>query len=129
MSGFRPEDIGGVSNEPPETDFDESQSEFYAELVAQLQTDLSNAQGENKRLRDENLLVEARARLMEPYAKNVFAFVCVYCIGVFVLLLLQGACESFDLSDTVLGIIAGSTAVATLGLVGIVLKGLFGPDG
>jgi len=125
MDDFSPDDIDRVPTTAPAPDFDPAQSRFYSRLIAELQNKLADAESELNTLRAKNLLIETRVGLMEPYSKNVFRFVVCYCVGVFILLMLQGACENFELPDVVLGVIAGSTAVAALGLVGIVLKGLF----
>ena len=67
------------------------------------------------------------ADLMAPYAKKVFRFVVWYCAVVGAIIIGDGFGDGiFHLSDTVLGIIAGSTAVSVIGLIGVVVRGLFG---
>lgn len=70
--------------------------------------------------------------MMEPYANRVYWFVVWYCIVVGLIIFANGlgyvggAHEPFKLSDMVVGIIAGSTAASVIGLIGIVVSGLFG---
>lgn len=76
-------------------------------------------------------LEAVRAEMMRPYADRVFLFLVGYCLFVALLILLEGfRVGEFDIADGVLGVIAGSTAVAAIGLVGFVVSGLFGsgPD-
>jgi len=64
--------------------------------------------------------------LIQPYAARAFWFMSVYCGFVVGILILQGfhIC-SFNLTDSVIQIIVGSTAVTVIGLVGMVLTGVF----
>lgn len=67
------------------------------------------------------------AEMMRPYADKVFKFVAWYCSIVGIIVVGDGFGDDvFHLSDTVLGIIAGSTAVSVIGLIEIVVRGLFG---
>lgn len=68
----------------------------------------------------------ARARLLEPYAHRIYWFLVGYCGTILGLLLLQGfRFWNFDLPESVLLVISGSTAVSAIGLVGFVVSGLF----
>ncbi len=64
--------------------------------------------------------------LIEPYARKSFTFMCVYC-GVVALILLLDGCQvtGFKLPDEVLKYLVGSTATTVIGLVGMVLTGIF----
>ena len=64
--------------------------------------------------------------LRKYYARKVYQFLVVYCVVVVIFLLLQGfsICD-FNLPVSVLVTIAGSTTVSAIGLVGLVIKGLF----
>ena len=67
-----------------------------------------------------------KARMMRPFADKTFAFVCWYCVITAGLIILDGwVTNEIDIPDSVLTIIAGSTAVSALGLVSIVVSGLF----
>ena len=88
---------------------------------------------ENSTLRDDlqKLKQSANTRqildsLLEPYADKAYRFMCAYCAGVGAILLLSGfRILWFSLDAHVLGILAGSTAVTVIGLVGMVLTGIF----
>ncbi len=64
--------------------------------------------------------------LIEPYAKKSFWFMCAYCGTVGAILLTDG-CQSsgFKLPESVLRFLVGSTATTVIGLVGMVLTGIF----
>ncbi len=64
--------------------------------------------------------------LIEPYAKKAFIFMCMYCGFVGSVLLLDSfkIC-GFDMDPTVQAYLVGSTAVTVIGLVGMVLTGIF----
>jgi hypothetical protein len=67
-----------------------------------------------------------KARMLEPYVNEVFTFVAFYCGFVGIVLFRVGMKIEFDLPETILAIIAGSTAVSVIGLIGLVITGLFG---
>ena len=62
-------------------------------------------------------------QLIIPYAKYTFRFMCVYCLSVGGLLLLSIFGKT--LPEHVLEVLVGSTAASVLGLVGMVLTGIF----
>lgn len=70
--------------------------------------------------------IEILDSLIKPYATRTFIFMCAYCATVGVLLTLDGfgTC-GFDLPDSVLQFLVGSTATTVIGLVGMVLTGIF----
>jgi hypothetical protein len=95
--------------------------------LADLAARLEEAEAENERLRGKQTVDEVKAGMMKPYADRVYWFVVGYCAVVAVILVFSGfRVGGFGLSDTTLGIIAGSTAVSVIGLIGIVVSGLFG---
>lgn len=64
--------------------------------------------------------------LIVPSAKKAFIFMWVYCGGVLLLLSLDGfSFHGFHLPDSTLNLLVGSTAVTVIGLVGMVLTGIF----
>jgi len=68
----------------------------------------------------------ARAQLIRPYAWAVLWFLSVYGAVVAIILFLQGfRFLGFHFNDTVMGVVVGSTAVSAIGLVRIVVRGLF----
>ena len=103
-------------------------SQLYERLVGDLAFKLEAAEAEIEELSGQQTVDQVRAKLIGPYANKVYNFVAVYCLVVAVLLVLSGFQKrtNFELSDTILAIIAGSTAVAVIGLIGMVVTGLFG---
>ncbi len=86
----------------------------------------------------QNELMELKARLatkqeldalIKPYAGKAYWFMCVYCGTVALILMLAGFKNvygnSFSLGDRVLEFLVGSTATTVIGLVGMVLTGIF----
>lgn len=97
------------------------------EEIGTLSFALSEAEAEIDRLTGKATVDDVKAQMLQPFAEKVFGFVALYCVGVFILLLASGQVNgNFHLSDTVLGIISGSTAVSVIGLIGMVISGLFG---
>lgn len=69
---------------------------------------------------------EAIDGLLGPYSNKVYRFLCGYGAGSLGLLLLDGfAYKGFALPETVMLAIVGSTAVSAIGLVGLVIRGMF----
>lgn len=62
-------------------------------------------------------------KLIVPYARGAFIFMCVYCSAVFALLI--AGLVGHNLPEKVLEILVGSTAATVVGLVGMVLTGIF----
>lgn len=64
--------------------------------------------------------------LIEPYAGRAFNFMCVYSGFVGSVLLLDSFnISGFEMDPTVQAYLVGSTAVTVIGLVGMVLTGMF----
>ena len=63
--------------------------------------------------------------LIKPYAKKAFWFMVAYCVVVVVIICLQGFHTGFSLPDSVLATLVGATAANAIGLVGMVLTGVF----
>lgn len=89
--------------------------------------------GEKEALSEELEQTKKRVRtiqilddLIEPMAKKAFWFMCMYCGAVGVLVTLHGfRTEGFKLPESVLQFLVGSTATTVIGLVGMVLTGIF----
>lgn len=64
--------------------------------------------------------------LIQPYANKAFWFMCSYCLVVGIVIFLEGfKIFSFNIEAGVLQVLVGSTAVTVIGLVGMVLTGIF----
>ena len=126
-----PLDPSVIENAPVEIetiDGDNAQALAVAyEEIGLLSDALAESEAEIARLEGLQTVEAVRARLIEPYANKVFWFVVGYCVVVGAFLLLDGfEAGGFGLKETTIGIIAGSTAIAVIGLIGMVISGLFG---
>lgn len=120
--------IGAAPITPPQApDYDQAASAFYSKLVADLQVENAELRTQLDRTSGKLDVASVKAKMMEPWANKVFIFVCVYCLALGALVVMSGfkVC-GFSLSDTVLAVLAGSTAASVIGLIGIVASGLFG---
>jgi hypothetical protein len=63
--------------------------------------------------------------LIKPFAQKSYVFMCGYCGFVGTILLLHGFSWGLSLPESVLDLLVGSTAVTVIGLVGMVLTGVF----
>lgn len=96
------------------------------EEIGQLSDYLAEAEAEIARLEGKQTVEAVKAELIKPYANKVFWFVVAYCASVGAFLLMDGLPGGFTLKESTIGIIAGSTAVSVIGLIGMVISGLFG---
>ena len=107
---------------PVEPDALEINQAVTADIAARLEA----SEAELAQLRARKTIDDVKAELLAPYANKVFWFVVWYCIAVGAILVVDAVGGTrFHLSDTILGIIAGSTAVSVIGLIGAVVTGLF----
>ena len=127
---FDPSIIDRAPIEPDPQDFDPDESDFYVELAGQLASENEALRAELDALKGKKTYDDVRADLMEPYAKRVYRFLIGYCVVVTLILLAQGfKWWNFNLPESVLAVLAGSTAAAAIGLVGFVVSGLFKAKG
>jgi hypothetical protein len=90
-----------------------------SEENSQLKQDLEAAQ---KKIRTTEIL----DGLLEPSAKKAFNYMFAYSGGVGLILLMNGfGCFKYPLDAGVLKFLVSSTAVTVIGLVGMVLTGVF----
>jgi hypothetical protein len=90
-----------------------------SEENAQLKSDLDKAQREGAA---DDIL----NRLIEPTSRNVFRVMCVYCAFVALIITMNSfGCFKSPIQPDVLKILVGSTAATVIGLVGMVLTGVF----
>ena len=89
---------------------------------------LEKAQLENKLFRSKVKDAKADRKLRQKYANRILRFLEAYCVAVGVFAIAEGFhIKGFDLGDNILLAMVGSTAVAAIGLVGFIAKGLFRP--
>lgn len=125
--GRDPSIIRNAPTEPDRVDLDADQSKRYLEMVGELSAENERLRADVENLKGQQTYDDVRTRMMEPYAGKVFNFLVGYCGFVGVIILLSGfKIGGFEISDTVLSVIAGSTAASAIGLVGFVVSGLFG---
>lgn len=126
MSRIDPSIIGEAPIKPDQQAFDPAQSNFYLEFTGSLAAENEALKAEISQLKGQRDYDTVRATLMKRYANKVFRFLVGYCMFVGLCLLLQGFhALGFNLSDTVMAVISGSTAASAIGLVGFVVNGLF----
>lgn len=122
-----PSIIRNAPTEPDPVDLSADQVQRYVEMVGELSAENERLRADIENLKGQQTYDDVRTRMMEPYAGKVFRFLIAYCAFVGAIILLSGfKIGGFAISDTVLGIIAGSTAASAIGLVGFVVSGLFG---
>lgn len=81
---------------------------------------------ENSKLKRSLATSQILDSLLKPYADRTFIFMCIYCGVVAALLIASGFKSSgFELEDGVLKVLTGTTGVTVIGLVGMVLTGIF----
>lgn len=84
---------------------------------------------ENAALKERIKDLQSNRRMREQYAKKIMGFLSAYSATVGGFVVASGIPSvAFSLPDGVLITLVGSTAVAAIGLVGIVVKGLFGSN-
>ena len=78
------------------------------------------------KFKQANRAAEILDGLIEPFANKTFIFMCFYCGFVGICILMNSFnCFRNPISDAVLQILVGSTAATVIGLVGMVLTGIF----
>ena len=115
--------------------------DHQSQTETRLRRDLARISEEKEEIRLE--LQEVRLKLQtkefiqslaKPYASKVYWFMATYCTVAGIMLFLDGFNFSFaigakdftfDLETSILQVLVGSTAVSVIGLVGLVVKGVF----
>ena len=107
-------------------------SEQYDELlnrVGELGDENENLKELNRSLKIKKEAAEELNKLIGPYANKAYFYMCAYSVAVGFMVFASGAdfwlFSSFDLDTSVLEFLVGSTAVTVIGLVGMVLTGIF----
>jgi hypothetical protein len=121
------DDINPAPNNIPETPADsEKESRDWQQKFNELSVRHFKLEEENSKLRQNHITSELLNQLIEPYAKKSFRYMVGYSLAVGVLLFLCGfKIGGFSLSEQVQSFLVGSTAVTVIGLVGMVLSGIF----
>jgi hypothetical protein len=101
---------------------------MYLELMERFTTtsdELFEIKEELINLKSERGTRRLLDELIIPYASRAFWFMCVYCAVVALVVVADALHHGFSLPDSVLDWLVGSTAVTVIGLVGMVLTGVF----
>lgn len=126
-------DIGRAPDSLPPVDIEISNSEIPSEQFTKLLQLHSDVTEENEELKGKLRRLEQKDEastilnsLIRPMATWSFIFMCTYAICVIALLVAHGRENiPFQLNDSTLNFLVGSTAVTVIGLVGMVLTGVF----
>lgn|GEM_PF-2988834 len=121
------QDIENAPSTVPATigDTQVSRDDIFTKFV-EVSDENSDLKLENEQLRAGRKTSDILDDLIKPYAKRTFVFMCAYCSVVGITLILHGFDGvKFSLPETVLTFLVGSTATTVIGLVGMVLTGIF----
>lgn len=92
------------------------------------QAEAEKAQLGNKLARSHIKNVKADRRMRKTYAGRILRYLELYSVGVLILVIFAGfRLGGFALQEGVLAALVGSTAIAAIGLVGFIARGLFQP--
>lgn len=121
---IRPEDIESVADQPLAGVEDSTDSRVLYERIAEAGDYVDDL--EASLTTQKTNTIKILNELMTPYAKKVFWFMCAYCsfVGLFLLMNAFGLFK-IPAEATVLEFLVGSTAVTVIGLVGMVVTGIF----
>lgn len=116
-----PAELEGASEVFSEEDFEKLRVNF-----TRISDEKARLEIEINRIKTANRASEILDGLIEPFANKTFLFMCAYCGFVGIVLLMNSFnCFRRSISDGVLQILVGSTAATVIGLVGMVLTGIF----
>lgn len=118
--------IDKAPTEPKDIDPTTDEDDIERELIGTLQDQLAETQAELDSLQASRQIESTKAALMKPLLVRVYNLVAAYCAFILLLAMCQGfGIWGFDLEETILGILSGSTAVSVIGLIGMLISGVF----
>jgi hypothetical protein len=125
-----PATLDDIENAPDDAAFAAGDThvslEDYQKALARLGDEKDGLQAELEKTQKRVRTIEILDQLIEPMANKAFWFMCAYAGIVALLLILHGFTGiPFLLPGSVLEFLVGSTAVTVIGLVGMVLTGIF----
>lgn len=75
---------------------------------------------------EKNKDIAHNRAMRRDFADKVYYFLVVWCVALYSILIFQGCNEDFHLIDIVLTTLCGGTTISSIGLVGCIVRGLFG---
>jgi len=111
---------------PRELESSEQTIDRLTSRIGKLSSEIEEKDLELRVLRANAATNEVLDKLIEPFADRAFYFMCTYSGGVGLIVLMHAwETKGFKLPDSTLDFLVGSTAVTVIGLVGMVLTGVF----
>lgn len=107
---------------------DRTREKLQAALTrhSDLSASVEEIKEENRELRRKDETSTILNALIEPMANKSYRFMCVYCASVGLIVISHGLPSvPFKLDESTMNFLVGSTAVTVIGLVGMVLTGVF----
>ena len=119
-------DVGDILKGIPESDETGDVGKEYDSIEEQLKKEkLREAQLKNTALEGENEDESQNRGQRKAFAERIFSFMCYYMFAVFFILFICGSPSRFNLSDTVLVTLLGTTTANVIGIFIIVVTYLF----
>lgn len=120
-------DFSKIERAPLEPEPEVISTELFEALAenSRLRYELEKKDGEVQRLSGRVDIAEEKAKLIRPFSWWVYKFAVAYCAAIFGLIGVDAFHEGAQIDPTVLSIMAGSTAVSVVGLVSVILTGLY----
>jgi hypothetical protein len=122
------EDIDTAPPNLPAVNFKDWHAEYLKihDKFTTVSDDLIELREQLLRERENNQTRKILDNLIIPYAGKAYYFMIIYCSFVASILLIDGfGVRGYRIPDSTLGYLVGSTAVTVIGLVGMVLSGVF----
>lgn len=118
--------IDKAPTEPVDFDPTTDEDDVERALIGTLQDQLAETQAELESVKASRQIESTKAALMKPLLVRVYNLVAAYCAFILLLAMIQGfGLFGFELEETILGILSGSTAVSVIGLIGMLISGVF----
>lgn len=98
------------------------------EIIAGKETEKFE-EGQNSLLKERLKDLRHYRDLRQHISSKVFKFLVVWSLCLFALIVANALWDAFTIPEPVLVTLCGGTTVSTIGLVGFIVKGLFGSNG
>ncbi len=119
-----PEEVTAAEADGPSQDLAEQEAAWLSSTLSAHTAEAAALRNELARAYIKN--IDADRDMRKTYAGRILLYLECYSAGVLILLLLSGfEFFSFKLEAGILAALVGSTALAAIGLVGFIARGLF----